>query len=366
VQFRCDAVGTLGALRDTPGGGKVARATIARVGVLTYQMPGGPVREYTPPEVLKAAADALANAPVTHHHPPHNASPEGPLVTPGNAGKYRHGHVVAGSVEFDGRELHAELALDTAEVLAAVEAGRREISLGYLRDLSGPPGITPEGEPYDLVRTRIVPNHVAVVDTARAGRRARIKLDSLGNQIPDTEESPTMELAQALARITELEGQLKIKTDAADAVATLQPKLTATEAKLDAANAEVTKLKGEVEALKDPAKLDAAVTARLELLGKARKVVGDSFKADGKTEEQIVREVAETFAKARPSIKLDGKGADYVRGIFEVAVDAAEADPEGHKRLAEIVKPAPKATKTTTDAAQAEPAWKKPLAANRA
>jgi hypothetical protein len=52
------------------------------------------------------------------------------------------------------------------------------VSLGYLREVEHKPGISPAGEPYDYVRTRIVPNHVAVVDVARAGRQARLALDS--------------------------------------------------------------------------------------------------------------------------------------------------------------------------------------------
>jgi hypothetical protein len=372
VQFRCDSAGSLGALRDTPGGGKVAPAVFARVGVLTYHTPEGVVREYTPPEVLKAAADALSNAPVTNLHPPKSATPQGALVTPDNAQTYRHGHV-AGAVQFDGTKMHGEVALDTKEILAAAARGRVQVSLGYLRAVEFTPGLTPEGEPYDAIRTRIVPNHVALVDTGRAGRSVCLKLDSIGNQIPDTEESATtspedsMTLEQLQAENAALKAQLKVKTDAADAVATLQPKLTATEAKLDAANAEVTKLTAEVAALKDPTKLDAAVTARLDLIGKARKVVGDGFKADGKTEEQIQLEVAQHYAKARPSIKLDGKGADYVRAMFEVACDAVEADPEGHKAMAATLAPVknPAPGRATTDAAPT-PAWRKPLAANKA
>lgn len=390
MQFRCDSAGSLGALRDTPGGGKVAPAVFARVGVLTYHTPEGVVREYTPPEVLKAAADALSNAPVTNLHPPKSATPQGALVTPDNAQTYRHGHV-AGAVQFDGTKMHGEVALDTKEILAAAARGRVQVSLGYLRAVEFTPGITPEGEPYDAIRTRIVPNHVALVDTGRAGRSVCLKLDSDGNQIHDTSDSSDVaELAEIQklqwrvsdleylaklkgdgvtleslqARVSELEAQLKIKTDAADAVATLQPKLDKLEAALDAANAKVTKLEGELTAAKDPAKLDAAVTARLALVAQATKVVGDGFKADGKTEEQIVAEVA---AKAHPSIKLDGKSADYIRCLFDTAVTDAESDPEGHRRMSATLAPVknPAAPVVATDAAPV-PAWRKPLAANKA
>jgi hypothetical protein len=178
TQFICDRSGSaLGKAKRTPGGGYRVPAVVARVGVLEYPNPDGSVlREYTPASVLRAAADGLADAPVTNLHPPVHATPQGPLVTADNASTYRRGFV-AGPVAFDGNLLTADLVIDSADLIQAIEGGRREVSLGYLRELDFTPGLTPDGAPYDAIRVKITANHVAIVDTARAGRQARLVLD---------------------------------------------------------------------------------------------------------------------------------------------------------------------------------------------
>jgi len=44
-------------------------------------------------------------------------------------------------------------------------------------ELGPEPGITHDGERYDLIQTQITPNHLAVVDRARAGAVARLRVD---------------------------------------------------------------------------------------------------------------------------------------------------------------------------------------------
>jgi hypothetical protein len=68
--------------------------------------------------------------------------------------------------------------------------GTVECSVGYsavLRDPHDPevahlvaelgpsPGLTHDGESYDLIQTDITPNHLAIVDQARAGAVARLR-----------------------------------------------------------------------------------------------------------------------------------------------------------------------------------------------
>ena len=67
--------------------------------------------------------------------------------------------------------------------------------------------------------------------------------------------------------------------------------------------------------------IEAAATARASLLSQVSLHMGKDWKADGKSEAQIVKDA---LAVLRPEMKLDGKSDDYIRGAFEQAVVIAD------------------------------------------
>jgi hypothetical protein len=360
--YRVDYSGKLGKMQKTPQGGYRIPATIARVGILEYvDGKGGIVREYNPPDVLLAALDSLMDCPVTNEHPPEH-------ITPANFRTYSAGFV-SGSATFKDGMIHAVQAIQDAQLIADIESGtRREVSAGYQAHVDYTPGVTPEGEAYDGIRTRIDFNHVAVVSEGRAGPQVRLVIDSASGNV-------RTELQNGSANATlENPMTIKFKIDGAEhaaesaqavfdgalgkrdaAIATLQAKCDAFEKETAAEKKKREAAEAEAEEAKDPKKLDAAVTARVALIESARKVCGKDFKADGKSELVIVSEVA---AKAHPKMDLKDKSEAYVRALFDAAITADAADPDGIKLLkgertdasAEKAKPVETKVETKADA----------------
>src|SRR5690606_35603689 len=74
----------------------------------------------------------------------------------------------------DGERLKIPLIVKDTNAIAAIQAGKRELSVGYACDLAFEPGITPDGLAYDAVQRNIRANHVAIVQRGRAGSDFRI------------------------------------------------------------------------------------------------------------------------------------------------------------------------------------------------
>lgn len=93
------------------------------------------------------------------------------------------------------------------------------------------------------------------------------------------------------------------------------------QARLDAVEAENKQLRdGEA----------ARIDARVSLVSTAREVCGSDFRADGKSDTDIMREVV---AKVRPDAKLDGKSDGYVEGAYEHALELHAARKDHGSRL---------------------------------
>lgn len=179
-------------------------ASLTRTGVLTYTNPDGSARrEYRAPDQVfrEDSLESLRNAPVTNEHPS-DARGNYELVNANNYRRYTVGNVL-GSARQDGTHVAADLAIQSADALEAVESGKRQISCGYHCDIDPTPGISPEGEKYDVRQANIVYNHVAIVSRGRAGADVALRLDSSGNQVQGT---MTIEIIDGT--------QYKVSTDA--------------------------------------------------------------------------------------------------------------------------------------------------------
>ena len=170
-------------LARTPEGFLLARGVvIARTGFQRYEVSelpqdraaelgidlrgGGHVDLYRPPESVFAVS-TIASAegkPITLTHPPK-------FVGPDNSREYVRGHIQhvrKGEEALDSGDwpLIADLMIMDADAINAVDAGTREISLGYEYDLQR------SGD--QLIQANIVVNHCAIVRNGRAGPEARI------------------------------------------------------------------------------------------------------------------------------------------------------------------------------------------------
>lgn len=287
-----------GYIVDTP--------VLTRTGVFVYRDPQGRERrEYRPPEAV-FAADSLSGfkgIPVTDGHPG--------KVTAKNA----RPHIV-GSVMSEGRRDDQDLVADIVIYdPAPVEAGKKELSVGYEVTLDETPGTTPAGERYDAIQTSIKPNHLALVFRGRAGN-ARLNLDAADEAANHQEEKSIMDKVRldnglSYEAAPEVIHEItRLRQDLAGA----QAERDKAQARADTAEAKSKELEDSVDKIRQDA--TTAATARIKLEGQA-KTLGVEFKADAKDrdiQEAVIKKVR------GDAFKTDGKSDDYVAAAYDLAV----------------------------------------------
>lgn len=307
-----------------------ATAPITRSGIFVYKNPDGtPRREFRDPMAV-FNEDSMATAkmiPVTNDHP------ACALLDSSNTREYSVGHT-GETIIRDGSFLVANLVVNDASAIAAIESGKKEISMGYRCDLI-PENGTWEGQPYDFRQENIRYNHLAIVKRGRAGADVALNLDSadINDDLTTSHErTPNMatmkkvnldgvehEVPEAVA------GALEKATETA-ATATAEAtksaeQVTAVTADLESARATVDSLTADLNALKSrdvKAEVQAAVKARLGLERTASKILGD-VNLDSLDDKAIM---VDTIKKVRPTINLDGKDDTYILAAFDLAVQA--------------------------------------------
>lgn len=96
------------------------------------------------------------------------------LITKDNIAENSIGTILSEGYQ-SGDDVRAEIVIHDTDELKS--SGYRELSLGYNVELDETPGVY-EGEPYDAIQRNIRINHLALVDEARAGKQARLNIDS--------------------------------------------------------------------------------------------------------------------------------------------------------------------------------------------
>jgi hypothetical protein len=301
-------------------------ANLTRTGVFVYRnMDGTERRELRLPEEVFAqdSLDTLRDAPVVWLHPA--------MVNPQNVKEHEIGHV-SGTPAQAGKFAAGNLTIKRADGLARVDSGEAsELSCGYKCHTEVRSG-TYRGEKFDCIQRGIVYNHVGMGPKGwgRAGSDVSLRLDGLCATIdllPET--GPVLETSKPMkcrfdgqefefgseAHVNAM--QAKLDSQAGTLTQTTSEKDTL-QAKFDAQTVDVTKLTANLAAALAPARLDAAVESRVQLVVSAAKVLGANAKFDGKTDREIK---AAVIAKAKPAIKLDGKSDDYVTAMFDACLD---------------------------------------------
>lgn len=340
----------------TPEGYLTAPAKLARTGVQRYTArelgldkshgmdAASPVRLYRPHEEVFSpeAIASFEKKPVTVNHPPVD-------VTADTWKKYAVGDVHG--LVADGKYLSGTIIVRDAAAIAAIQAGKAELSNGYSFELDLTPGTSPDGEAYDGVQRRILGNHVAAVDSGRAGASVRIAdeqkpnkektpmarkviVDGIGIDLEETHaaivektltardaalKSATDASAALEARATKAEGDLKLATDAAAKVvadhAAQVEKLTAQILTADAVEAlveERTKVVADASALVEgiETKGKSVAAIRTETLSKV--IAGDT----------ALTSIAVAVLGSKDADKAD---ANDVRKAFDAVVAASKA-----------------------------------------
>lgn len=329
---------TLDAPTRTRDGYMAVRAKAARTGVYQY---GG--REVDPENkhglrdtaivnVLRdestvfdtASAQSFIGKPITDNHP---ATP----VTAANWRDHARGTVM-GALR-DGEYLAFDLLLTDASAIAAVDAGKRELSNGYDANLEFGSFTAADGTVCQARQTRISGNHVALVDHGRAGSECRIAdaapceaapqafLDSLKMEKPVknmTIDGLTVDVSNADTAEATIKTLIAARDAATGEVTTLKISLATKDT-------EIATLKTENQQLKDA----KPTPAQLRDVAKVYAQVCDKAKALGVTVTDDMS--TETIMKAVVA-KIMGDAAkdwndEQIAASFAVATKDAKSSP---------------------------------------
>ena len=322
--------------RRTADGYIAANVRAARVGVQLYRGAelGRPdtevIRVYRPPEEVfdEKSLRSYAHRPVTNDHPP-------VPVNSSNWKKFSVGQV-GDEIMKDGEFVRVPMVLMDGAAIKDFEAGKKELSLGYTTEIDFTPGVTKDGVEYDAVQKSIRANHLAVVTAARGGPNLRIGdehpevhskkeitmdmktmiVDGISVQLPDQ----SMQIVQkaindAAARESKLTADIAALTkqvqDAQVATAAAQAEIKkVTETK----DAELAVARKAVEDSKlTPEKLDQMVKDRADVVTKAKAVVGDTLVVDGKSIDEIKKQVVDAhLGEIAKTFTADAVSAAFV------------------------------------------------------
>lgn len=337
-----DTGAVVGGVRRRSDGYLVADARVSRAGLQSYlgSEVGRPdlatVSVYRPEsEVFHAdSMRSFSARPVTNDHP---AEP----VTADNWRKYAVGNT-GEEVARDGQTVRVPLMVADAGAIADVEAGKRELSVGYTCTLDWTPGVTSEGVKYDAVQTNIRANHVAIVARGRAGHECRIgdgaEQWGVAPIQPDLPKGKSM--TDTLRRVMVDGLSVQTTEQGAEAISKLQASIADRDSKVASLSADqataiadkdrqIGELKAEVQKLKDaapkPGDLDRMAADRAALVTTAKAVVADIDPA-GKSDADIRL----TVVKAKMGdAAVAGVSEAEVMGMFRViTADAAKkTDP---------------------------------------
>jgi hypothetical protein len=178
-----------------------------------------------------------------------------------------------------------------------------------------------------------VGNHVAALPfgTARAGRGARLILDSNGNQLPPYGEGLTQEKKMNESEIAEAVKAARSDADSA-------------KAKADALEAEVATLKAKLAEATDPARIDALARARADLVETVRRLAGPEVDTSGSDHEIRVRALDAIGVKLTDEQKTSEA---YVLARVDAALEYV-SDGDG-VTVADAIDPTPRAQAAKSD-----------------
>jgi hypothetical protein len=346
----------------TAEGFLAGRAIVTSVGVFTYlNADGTKTRELRPPEEVfdRESLNSMKLKPVVNDHP-------NEMVTDENIKKYQVGSFGSnpsstaqernweGFTDWekltDGFHVAIDMIINDADAINDVLNGKQALSMGYKCEIeTAPPGSVWCGMEYDCIQRNIRYNHGAIVDGARAGDAARIRLDGsdavlvINPNHHTYQEDKTMKKIRIDGvdydgdeRLIQFYQEQKTRTDAAEKAlettkADHKSALSTLEAERDTYKERADKAEKELKEAKalaaDPKRIDEAVKVKLVLMDAANRA-GVEVKAD-MTDTEIKKAVI--LAKF-PTAKLDGKDEAYITARFDAALEALDGEADAEAR----------------------------------
>lgn len=221
--------------------------------------------------------------------------------------------VVIGNAYKDKRDEHficCDMLIKDEKTIRAVRAGKVQLSVGYSNGLVKESGVTPDGEAYDYKVSNISQiNHVALVNRARAGAKARLFDGAMMKTVKLNDVE--VDLRDAVAEAVQAEFD-KLKKQFKD-----------TEKELAEVTAENASLKDSLEQAQEIRLTDEDVKQIVktynEVMDSAKKIVGDNFTCDSYDPLAV-----KIKALQDKGIDTEGKSEDFIEGCFSTMLLNAE------------------------------------------
>lgn len=292
---------------------------------------------------------SLQMIPLTNDHPDQ-------AVTPETAKLLQVGFIGDGIIETF-LHLTGPISITDKKAIEDVKNGKRALSEGYKVDIEMVEGVY-LGTPYQARQRNLRANHVAIVDTARAGDDAVIKMDkkdgyrfdgistidlrrlNLGNINSNTNinkednNMPNLKVIKIDGVDREAEAEViiahKKETDRADGLQTEKDQLVKDgqelQAKHDALDVENKKLKEDAEKAKkeSPVQIDEAVTEKLGLITTATKFDVET-KAEMTSDDIKKAVIIKAYPGDDMQKKLDENDSTYIGTSYDLAVKHLES-----------------------------------------
>lgn len=296
---------------------------------------------YTPSDVLfgQSVIDGFTASDVVMQHPKGNQL---------NSDNYKD-HVIgtAKNVRADNGYLVADLTIKDKWAIEAIEYDDiKQISLGYAAELDMTAGQTETGQAYHGQWVGMVADHVAVVREGRCGDDCKIgdkqtvntekgMKVKIGNLEFDVGDNNT--LAQAItAQNAELDALKGSELKVGDQKFGLS-EINATQATIDklvADNKALSETNTELEAKQTtPEQIEALVAARVATIDNAKKL-NDKIVTDGKSSEQIRRDVITAKADDNLVKAIVGDSvADAEQSVIDTAFKALLATADSKPQV---------------------------------
>lgn len=281
------------------------------------------VNVYRPPESVfdPASLATYDNADVTVEHPTE-------MVDAGTFKRVAVGHATSPGRQ-DGIAVIADLLIKDADAIKAIEAGKCELSAGYMAEYVEQPGVTPDGTPYEFIQRGIAVNHIALCDQARAGRLARLfdhktPLEAVMSHKVTLDSGAKVEVADEASAIliqSTIDGLRKRVADA-------EEEKTKAELAKDEAEAKADALDEENEELKKQASEDSISKRLADVLAvtdAARKLAGAEFTCDSVNPLEIKRAA---LAARLPKRAWADKSEAYIHAAWDSEMEKQEAEDE--------------------------------------
>jgi hypothetical protein len=283
-----------------------------------------------PEEVFSnESIQSLLGKPITNNHPSEK-------VDINNISKYSVG-MTGDQIISDPYHLMIGLTITDKKTIQDIKNGKQALSCGYDCDLENAEnGAKRYGQSYDKIQRNIRYNHIAIVDFARAGEKARIHMDSAIN-IDKLIKEEIMELKkitldgveyQAEAEVLKTLNTEKARADTlATELSTIKTDKSKIEAERDTFKAQSEKVSKELETLKkstvDSTKVNELVKEKIDILDIASKIKVEV--KDGMNNEDIKKAI---IVAKFPGTDLTGKDSAYIQGRYDSVVVLIKAETE--------------------------------------